>query len=321
MASSPAPPPATNPSSSSMSQDDIILSLRRSLAHQMQISTALSKKHPDIFASIVASLPPPPSDDNLPNAIPPSNTADASGLAISNMGDLPPPSPRPEDKDDETSNSDFTPIPQVTEEEAGTMFADSRNMERDRFFKARIAHGIDDDKNFDTPPVNCKAEVDKADKEGGYVAVMNAMRMYPEEEGVQRRGLKLLVGYAADDEHRVTMGSLGCVDLTVTAMTTYTPSSEGVAHFGLKTLSNLSFGCEDNRAVAGVKGSDAILRAMAQYPDNAGLQGDGCGALTNISHGNDANKRSIAQRGGVESVLNAMEVRPVLEHQYFAHPI
>jgi hypothetical protein len=116
------------------------------------------------------------------------------------------------------------------------------------------------------------------------------------------------------------MGSLGCVDLTVTAMTTYTPSSEGVAHFGLKTLSNLSFGCEDNRAVAGVKGSDAILRAMAQYPDNAGLQGDGCGALTNISHGNDANKRSIAQRGGVESVLNAMEVRPVLEHQYFATP-
>ncbi|GMI23944.1 hypothetical protein TrRE_jg1687, partial [Triparma retinervis] len=90
--------------------------------------------------------------------------------------------------DQSYTSSDFTAEPQVTEEQAGNMFMSTRNMERDAFFKARIAHGIDDDKVVDlSVKVNCKLEVEKALKEGGASGVLGCMKMFPDEEGVAKR--------------------------------------------------------------------------------------------------------------------------------------
>jgi len=99
------------------------------------------------------------------------------------------------------------------------MFMETRNMERDAFFKARIAHGIDDDKVFDlSPKVDCKMEVERALKEGGAQGVLNVMRRFPDEEGVVRRGLKAMLPLCKDEGVRRDLGHLGVVEFIVGAM-------------------------------------------------------------------------------------------------------
>ena len=92
-------------------------------------------------------------------------------------------------------------------------------MERDAFFKARIAHGIDDDKVFDlSPKVDCKMEVERALKEGGAQGVLNGMRRFPDEEGGVRRGLKAMLPLCKDEGVRRDLGHLGVVEFIVGAM-------------------------------------------------------------------------------------------------------
>ena len=74
--------------------------------------------------------------------------------------------------------------------------------------------------------------------------------------------------------------------------------NEGIVHFAIRVLGNLAFGNDDNRARIGQIVLDDVLRAMKLYPQNVELQQHAMITLTNCSHGNDANKRLIASKGG-----------------------
>lgn len=157
-----------------MDQSQVIMNLRHSLQRSHAILASLGLSHPEALAAAVESLPPqqlleepfqPPikmvqgEGSVVPSAADPSSLPGASGA---------------------DSDSDSTFSPKLTEAQAGEMFASTRNMERDAFFKARIAHGIDDDKVIDLgPKVDCKKAVEGA---VGAVGLVNVMEQYPEEE-------------------------------------------------------------------------------------------------------------------------------------------
>jgi hypothetical protein len=285
-----------------LTPDEIIMSLRLSLARANQITAILHSKHPEIYQSIVEQLPPPPGPAEVAVSVDMGvvlTDSESKGGEGESKGGNDPASL------DGTENSDFTPEPKHTEESAGAMFADSRNMERDRFFKARIGAGIDDSKVVDTTEkVNCKNVVNAAK---GYLGMVDVMRMYPEEEGVQRRALKELLEPTTESAARDALGKIGAVSTVVAALENFGKTSPGVAHFGIRVLSNLAFSHDDNRAVIGVTALDAVLQVMSTHIEIVDLQKDGCGCLTNVAHGNDVNKRSIANKGGGEVILNAME--------------
>ena len=168
---------------SDLSHSSTIAHLRASLRRSHAIVALLGSDHPEILSDIVSRLPPPPlalgdeeetkegegKDDALASASPSGPSAFGSkgpGSEVSGPG---------ADDDD-----DSTLTPRHTEETAGRLFADARNLERDTFFKARIAHGIDDGKVFDLgPKVDCKKVVEGA---VGAVGLVNVMEQYPEEE-------------------------------------------------------------------------------------------------------------------------------------------
>jgi hypothetical protein len=57
---------------------------------------------------------------------------------------------------------------------------------------------------------------------------------------------------------------------------------------------------------AGVGGIEYVLAAMRRYPDGAGVQESGCGALGNLAFTNAANLAAIAAAGGIDVVVAAM---------------
>jgi len=302
-----------------MPPSEIIASLRASLSHAQSLTAALAKKHPDIYKKLLAGLPPPPSLA-VPGAVVPGAVGASPPASEENSTSVPSPVTAKVSSDKEGSDKaereeegtegdgDSEAGPEFTEEDAGGMIAGGRSEERDLFFKARIASGINDEKTFDLgPKVDCEKAVEAAVAEAGSVGCLNVARAYPEEEGVARRALKRLAGFSTDGKERETLGERGAVRLVVDCMERYGAASPGVAHFGTRTLGNLTFSNDDNRAQVGVVGVQAILAAMSSHASNAALQADGCSALTNVAHGNDANKRTIAAQGGVEVILNAME--------------
>ncbi len=314
-------------------QEATIENLRRALRSSQLIVSHLKATHPLVYDKVVSSLPPEPTDlPPVPTQTVSSNNGrndgnyniiiDDPGIDADNNflsehesasrllqdGNIEQAEPQVEEEtaSQAETSSTFTEAPLVTEEEAGTMMMESRNAQRDAFFKARIAHGIDDSKKIDlAPKLDCKAVVSAAEKQGA-LHVLNAMQMYPEMEAVQRRSLKALITMTVEDDVRQELGALSAVRLVSDVMSRY-ESSEGVSHHGIRVVSNLCFGSDDNRAVAGVCAVDPILRAMSAFPNNMQLQGHACLALTNISHGNDANKRAICNKGGAEAILNTME--------------
>ncbi|GMH98336.1 hypothetical protein TrVE_jg12919 [Triparma verrucosa] len=286
-----------------MDTDAIITSLRTSLQHAQAIVDSLATKNPELFDEIVSALPVPPLLSDRSFSAPSVTNQSESASA---------PFPAPESKEPEndensvSSASTFTPAP-MSEAAAGTMFAESRNMERDAFFKARIAAGIDDNKVIDlTPKVDCKKEVERAEK-AGPIGLVNVMKLYPEEEGVQRRSLRLLIPLSKIPAARSTLGGYGLITVISTVLKRHYKSSEGCCHFGIRVLSNLAFSDNDNKAKIGQLALDDILRGMKEYPGNVDLQCDAMSALCNLGHESDTNKRLMASRGGVASVLDAME--------------
>ena len=151
-----------------MDQHQLIESLRTSLAHAQNILNVIQKKHPDVYSDVLESLPPPPplskswQEGSLGHPLHDPSSADGVSIAAaSENGKQAVPS-----DEQSCASSDFTAEPQVTEEQAGNMFMSTRNMDRDAFFKARIAHGIDDNKVVDlSVKVNCKLEVEKGELE------------------------------------------------------------------------------------------------------------------------------------------------------------
>ena len=57
-------------------------------------------------------------------------------------------------------------------------------------------------------------------------------------------------------------------------------------------------------------GIDAIIKAMGNHPDHAGLQAQGCGALWSLAANNDANQVEIAKQGGIDAINKAMGNHP-----------
>ncbi|GMI17541.1 hypothetical protein TrLO_g14803 [Triparma laevis f. longispina] len=285
-----------------MDQENIITSLRTSLQHAQAIIDQLATKNPALLNEIVSALPVPPPLSSRSLSVPETKSSGEED-------DPPPPDPNT-NNDDETNSvssaSTFTPAP-ISEAQAGTMFAESRNMERDAFFKARIAAGIDDNKIIDlTPKIDCKKEVERASKNGP-IGLVNVMKLYPEEEAVQRRSLRLLIPLSKNPSTRTLLGSYGLIPLISTLLKLHHKTSEGCTHFSIRVLSNLAFSDNDNKAKIGQLVLDDILLGMKNYPDNLELQCDGMSVLCNLGHESDTNKRLIAQRGGVSSVLDAME--------------
>lgn len=70
------------------------------------------------------------------------------------------------------------------------------------------------------------------------------------------------------------------------------------------------FPCADVRPVqvGSAGGIGAILRGMAAFPSEADIQGEGCTAVTNLSHNCDRNRRYVVEGGGLVLILNAMQV-------------
>ena len=180
---------------------EIIESLRLSLAHAQSITTLLQKRHPEVYKELIQTLPPPKAKE-LETTV--ELTPAFADYETHGVEDSKPQTSTNNDNNDNndnnSTNSDFTPEPQHTEETAGELFADSRNMERDRFFKARIAEGIDDDKIVDTgPKVDARKVMARGLQDCGYTGVVDVMRTYPEDEGVQRHGLKNLLPFTTQE--------------------------------------------------------------------------------------------------------------------------
>ena len=56
-------------------------------------------------------------------------------------------------------------------------------------------------------------------------------------------------------------------------------------------------------------GIDAIIKALGNHPDHAGVQEYGCGALM-ILAANDANRVEIAKQGGIDAIIKALGNHP-----------
>lgn len=125
-------------------------------------------------------------------------------------------------------------------------------------------------------------------------------------QGVARRALRLLISHCKDPSTRSLLGKYNLPEAVSLALRTHS-TSEGVCHFGISVLGNLAFSNPDNRARISQICLDDVLRSMSSYRSNADLQCHGMLALTNLAHENDPNKRLISSRGGVSTVLDAME--------------
>ena len=244
-----------------MDAQDLVDSLRASLLHAQHINQQFRRRYPKEYSAVISSLPPQP----LAGATEPAPASEGSNNAPSpgaptepgsreQGGEEPvPQNDGPElqngeekkstddeeksnDGDDDDDDGEEEKSIGMEEEQAAKMFIDNRDMERDAFFKARIAHGIDDDKVFDLEPkVDCRRVVESA-KESGAQGLLDAMRTYPEEEGVIRRALKELATISADEKVRHEVGYLGGVELIADVMKRYCSKSETICHAAVRIL-------------------------------------------------------------------------------------
>ena len=125
-------------------------------------------------------------------------------------------------------------------------------------------------------------------------------------------GCRLLKLLARNDDNSIKIAEQGGISVILEAMRTHT-SHAGVQEEGCGALRNLAVNAGNKIKINFFKlikiteqgGIEVILKAMRTHTSDAGVQGQGCGALTNLAR-NDDNQIKIAQQDGIYVILEAM---------------
>ncbi|GMI49781.1 hypothetical protein ScalyP_jg10267 [Parmales sp. scaly parma] len=254
----------------------------------------LQSSHPTVFRQILSKLE--LSSDEFEDAV----AVSAVDLENNALGD------------DQSQSTVYTNPNALEDADAGNYL--NRNQGRDTFLKARIGEGIDDQlATMKKDAVcDCKTVVSAAKEANTMTAYINNLLNYPDEIGVLWRTVRILKDKTLNSNELATsnkeeIATLNGIELITSSMSSF-PNHEGLNMLGIKTLGNLAFNNNDNRARIGQKnGVDVVLDAMSVFIKKVDLCGCGCVTLTNIAHTDDNNKRIIVNRGGLEKILDAMQ--------------
>ena len=151
---------------------------------------------------------------------------------------------------------------------------------------------------------------------GGVQAITNVLRQQPTVAVVVKCAcwtLRFLT--SASDDNRKRVAETGGAQAVVNAMKEH-PSDQLVLELTCNVLTHLSShidtehlkeSTERTALIGEAGGVEAITKAMERHPTSVVLLKYACNALTDLSDGNDDNRRRVVQAGGVEAVVKAMK--------------
>ena len=145
-------------------------------------------------------------------------------------------------------------------------------------------------------------------KQGGIAEVVEVLRRYPLDAGLQADCCHALKNLARNADNQVAIMKAGGIATVIMALQLH-PMRVRVQSQGCSVLANLARDVENRVVIAKADGIAAVMAALKQHPMDADLQELGCSTLLNLAM-DPNNKVAIVKADGIAVIFAALKLHP-----------